>query len=153
MSEFEFKGGRELEAALLQLPHAASKRVARFALTKAAKPIEAMAASLAPDDPATGAPDLHRSMKTASVRNAGRSRSNKFVGSDQVEVHVGPTSEAYPQALLREFGHRDRAGGWVAASPYMRPAWDLEGGLKALDRIKQPLWDAIKRAAARAKKG
>jgi len=145
---FKFEGGIELEKALMDLPQATSKRVGRFALRKAGAPILKLAKSLAPDDPATGAPDLKSSMKMAASRWAGRSRSTKFVDPDQIEMHIGPSSEGYPQAIMQEVGTRHHA-----AQPYMRPAWDREGGVKAMDRIAKPLWEAIERAAAKAKKG
>ena len=133
---------RELEQNLARLEKRATRRsVARRALMAAAEPIEASAREFAPDDPATGAPYDLKSSITSSTRQKSKRRAfRKINDSDQV-VHIGPTREGYPQAMVMEFG-----GKFHRAIGFMRRAWRAEGGEKALDRIAKVMTEEIARA-------
>lgn len=132
------EGLRELERALAELPKRTSKSVARRTLLKAAQPMAEDARSKAPDDPATGGKDLHTSISAGTkLSRGGRRRHRK---QSDVEVFIGPHAR---HAHLQEFGTAHHA-----AQPFMRPAWDA-GKMKALDTIKEELWNEIKKAAKR----
>ena len=140
-------GFAELEKALGEIAkHTTRRAVARRALTNAGEPIRALAQDLAPDDPNTRAPqDLKQSIAISSRQKSGRATKYRKESDQEVVVHIGPTKEGYPQAIMQEFGTRHHP-----AHPYMRPAWDAEGGDKALARIGRELGSEIEKAAARA---
>lgn len=137
-------GLREIEKQMENLSRAASKGAARRAAVQAMQPMADLAKSLAPDDPVTGAPDLHRSIAVSSSSKPGRSIKRLFEGPMQVNVFMGPTREGYPQAMFQEFGTIKHA-----AQPYMRPAWDQDK-MAMLDRLKEALADQVTKAVARA---
>lgn len=114
-------GLKELERALSEMKTATAKGVVRRTMMKALQPMADEASRLAPDDPSTPAPDLHRAIKVGDTLKAGRSMLTKGFGfkDGQVTVWMGPTREGYPQAMMQEFGTRNQP-----AQPYMRPAWD-----------------------------
>ena len=137
-------GLKEIEAQMKNLTRAASKGAARRAAVSAMQPMAKLAASLAPDDPRTGAPDLHRSIEVSSSSKPGRSVAKLFEGPTQVNVFMGPTSGGYPQAIFQEFGTYKEP-----AQPYMRPAWDQDK-MALLDRLKDNLWSEVQKAVGRA---
>lgn len=125
------QGVEETIAALREFPRATGRSTLRRALVKAAQPVAVVARSYAPDDPATGAPDLKSSIDVATQLTR-RQRATK---ANEVEVYVGPTRQAGRYVLnyasLKEFGtFKDRP------HPYMRPAWDRMKGIvqKILER-------------------
>lgn len=157
----KIEGLKELEQALMELPKATGRNVVARALTKAGKPIVDAAKAKAPED--TGAlrqsiqiivrkrmrnPSLvyavigpamgeYRQLKTpvAYVRgwraNAGVKRT----------YQVGGTPGVY--GLFVEFGTID-----TPAHPFMRPAWQANGGV-ALEIIQTELANEIEKARAR----
>lgn len=133
-------GFRELEQAMSQLESRYARRGSgRNALRVAAEPIKERARSFAPDDPATQKPfDLTESIEHSTRQKSGPQRRYRRLPDHVIEVHVGPTKEGYPQAIPQEMGTVHHA-----AHPFMRPAWDLEGGRKALGRISSALSDEI----------
>jgi HK97 gp10 family phage protein len=158
-------GLRELDAALGELPKAAARRVVVRVLTKAAEPMAETARTLAPDDPETGAPDLHTSIAVstklrnpagkqefAAVMRAGGSREEavaalraaRSAGGDEsfAEVFVGPDKEG-SHGVLQEFGTVHHG-----PQPFMRPAFDRHKG-QALEIIKRDLGDEILKTAKR----
>jgi HK97 gp10 family phage protein len=140
-------GFKELDKALEKLTKAAGKGVLRRALKKAAQPVADVASRLAPDDPSTTSEDLHREIFVSpKLSNRDKAQHRKMFRDDKasVEMFIGPSVKAYPQALMQEFG-TSRHG----AQPYMRPAWDA-GKDKVLDDIGGELWSEIDKAAARA---
>jgi HK97 gp10 family phage protein len=164
----ELKGFRELEKALVELPRATSRNVLRRALKGSAEPIAEAAREKAPYDEKreagehlrdsikiesnirnmTGLSDYGRVLRSGgSQREAvGALRSARRGGGSEgtrVTVRIGPTA---PHAHLLEFGTVK-----MAPHPYMRPAWDQEGG-HALETIKQNVTVEIVKAAARIKR-
>lgn len=145
----EFKGGRELEAALRELnSRATEKNVARRALDKAAIPIRDEAQQLAPDDPKTAeGVSLVTAIKIGE-RALGRRNRAFRAGKGVVERYVGidPTVNRHVAfySEIQEFG----LGSWKP-QPYMRPAWETKKG-EALDRLADDLRLEIQKAADRA---
>jgi len=146
---FRVEGLRELDAALSELTKQTTRRgVARRALKEAGEPIRERMEQLAPDDRRTDAPfDLKQSIALSSRQKSGRATKYRKESPTEVTVFIGPTKEGYPQAIMQEFGTVHHA-----AQPYMRPAWDAEGGGRALERIKKTLRAAIDKAVARQRR-
>jgi len=69
---------------------------------------------------------------------------NRKMGKAEVEVHVGT---ADPAGIQQEFGNVNQS-----ASPALRPAWDSEGGERAMNRIGEFMWPEIDRAVGRQAK-
>lgn len=116
-------GVEETLAALREFPRATGRATLRRALVKAASPVAVVARSYAPDDPATPAPDLKRSIDVATQLTP-RHRGSR---QNEVEVYVGPTRQAgravLNYAAIQEFGSYKQT-----AHPFMRPAWDRMKG-------------------------
>lgn len=140
-------GFRELERALSDIAkHTTRRAVGRRALRAAADPIRDRAEQLAPDDARTAAPlDLKSSIVISARQKSGRATQYRAESKGEVVLHIGPTRDGYPQAIMQEFGTRHHP-----AKPYMRPAWDGEGGEKAIGRIGKALGEEVDKAAARA---
>lgn len=159
-TKFRFSGGKELEKALAQLAKPATRMAsARRALKKAAQPIADKAESLAPAR--TGGPEktfkkgdgsrgtrqrgaLKMHVNVSERLSKRQARLNRKMGKSEVEVHVGTRDRI---GRLVEFGTTD-----APAQPYFRPAWDAEGGQKAVDRIAAEMWIDIDKTAARQAK-
>lgn len=169
-------GLKELEAAFGEISAAAMKGVLKRAVAKAAKPIAQAMSDFAPIDDGT----LSESMKIegdvqggmagkrayADVMGAGGTReqaqaalraANKANPRQyQVSVDIGPGKEA-GHAHLVEFGTGPRyhkSGKFVGImppDPFVRPAWDTEGGTVAQGRIREELAKELDKAIARAK--
>ena len=139
-------GFKELDSALKEMKTATARGTVRRAMLKAFQPMADEASRLAPDDPRTPAPDLHRTIKVGDTLKAGRSVMTKGFGfkDGQVTVWMGPTREGYPQAMMQEFGTVNQP-----AQPYMRPAWD-EGRDQLLEDLKTGLETEITKTAERA---
>jgi HK97 gp10 family phage protein len=162
-------GLREVDANLGQLSKATARNVLKRVLTKAGQPMAEAGAALAPDDPNTGAPDLHRSIlvspklknevgkeEFAAVMKAGGSKADAVAAMRDArraaggegsfaEVYVGPDAEIF-YAHLVEFGTAHSS-----PQPFMRPAFEQTKG-KALDIIKSELGGEIDKAVARMKR-
>lgn len=141
-------GTKDLQAAFEGLKGTAAKNVSRRVLKKALTPMAKTAISKAPDDPETGPPDLHRSIIVSSKisKRLKRTASSQFY----VDMHMGPTGDGYPQAMIQEFG-----GPTNTPQPYMRPAWDqhrgsLVGDISELMRVE--IGKTIQRARRKALK-
>ncbi len=162
-------GLRALDANLGQLKKATARAVLRRVLMKAGEPIRQRMADLAPDDPSTGAPDLHRSMAVSAklkntvgqaafaeamrggsshadavtaMRNAQRAAAGE---GSFAEVYVGPTADQF-HAHLQEFGTRGHG-----PRPFARPAFEEKKG-EALGVIRSELSGEINKAVARMKR-
>lgn len=152
------EGSRELQRALGELNTLFRRRKAvRDALLEAAGPIRDAAEAAAPvrtggkekrfklpGDPkgkqsgvrGRGALKRHVSMGARlSRRQSWLNRADKM----PVEVYVGTRDRI---GRLQEFGTRK-----APAQPFLRPAWDAEGGQAALDRFGAGLWRQIERQA------
>jgi HK97 gp10 family phage protein len=149
MATVKVEGLAALEKELERLSKSAGKGVLRRSLKKAAQPMAALASSLAPDDPNTTVEDLHREISVSpklSKKDAGQHR--KMFKNDKaaVEMFVGPSTKAYPQALMQEFGTVNQP-----PQPYMRPAFDQEAQ-PTLDRLGQIIFDELEKSLARAER-
>lgn len=122
----EVLGLRETLEALRDFPKAAGRATLRRALVKAAEPVAIAARSYAPDDPATGAPDLKSSIAVATQQTARARRSQPK--ESEVEVFVGPTRQA-GRAVLNYASFQEFGTYKAAAHPYLRPAWERTKGL------------------------
>jgi Bacteriophage HK97-gp10, putative tail-component len=135
----DFLGGKQVEAALMQLGTAATaKNVSRRALKKAADPI--LKAYQAGTTVKTSA--LVDSEVVGTKLSKRQASMNRRLGKAEVEVHVGT---ADPAGIQEEFGNRRQA-----ANPALRPAWEAHGGQVALDNIGKEHRTEIEKAAARA---
>ncbi|HXH52536.1 MAG TPA: HK97-gp10 family putative phage morphogenesis protein [Sphingomicrobium sp.] len=140
------EGLAECERVLFELSRATAKGTVRRVLKKAAEPMRALAASLAPDDPATPPLDLHTSIAISHRQKGGRQRSFTREARDEVAIYIGPTRKGYPQAIMMEFGtFKDRA------QPYMRPAWEREQG-PSLVRIANLLGEELHKTVMRIRR-
>ena len=140
-SSFTFTGGKELERALAEFAKPMAKAVARRALKKAADPI--LSAYQAGTTVKSGA--LQRNEVVGTRLNKRQARMNKKLASKSaVEVHIGT---ADPGGIQEEFGNRNQS-----PHPALRPAWDADGGQKAVDRIVSVLGPEIAKTAARVAK-
>lgn len=119
------QGVEETLAALREFPRATGRATLRRALVKAANPVAVAARSYAPDDPATGAPDLKRSIAVATQLTKSQRGSPKL---NEVEVYVGPTKQ--PGRSVLSYATPVEFGTYQARPyPFMRPAWDRTKGL------------------------
>lgn len=161
----EFKGGKELEAALRELGNrVTAKNVGRRALIQAAEPIRDVARALAPDDPATGAGKyLRESIKVAPGKRSSGDRIWALVGIDaEVDPAVDKPrkngSGTYRDAgvagvaAIMEFG---APASGIPAQPFMRPAWESQKAAtpqRVADGVRAEVDKAAARAARKAKR-
>lgn len=166
---FSIEGLSEIDASLREMTKATARNVGRRALRAAGKVIAETASQLAPDDPATGDPDLHRSIVVSSrlkdrrgerefhlqMRADGNRQAavDALIGARRTQstegilmMFVGPTGRPLKYAHLQEFGTVNHA-----AQPYMTPAWEREKE-NALRLVSVNLKAEIAKAAARAKR-
>lgn len=160
-----FAGGRELDKALAAIGKSAGRAVLHRVLKRAGQPIADLAATLAPDDPATGAPDLRTSMLVstklknpignaefaavmsgggtkAAARRAMRDARREATGGSFAVMHVGPAAGIF-YAHLQEFGTAHHG-----PQPFMRPAFDAASP-ESLKIIERDLGDEIMKTAKR----
>lgn len=164
----EFKGGRELQAALMELATTATaKNVVKRALDKAATPIMDEAKRLAPDDPMTGSNNFLRASIKIGERKLEKTNRSFRKNKGVVERYVGIDGSVKPPTISKtrrsKSGRALSSGGSVAAysiftefgkssmkaQPYMRPAWESQKTV-ALDRLSDDLKVEIAKAAERA---
>jgi hypothetical protein len=141
---WKFEGGREVEAVLVQLPRAVSKRTARQSQIEALEPIADTMRAKAPR--LTGG--TAKSVNVGTALSRSQKRFAGFAGgsrdADTQVVYAGP--DARPQALLSEIGSVNNA-----PVPYVRPAWDgAAGGL--LERFAGIFGPRVMAAFERASK-
>jgi HK97 gp10 family phage protein len=143
----KLSGFKELNKTLNELSRAAHSGVLRRAGTKAMQPMADLATRLAPNDPATVAPDdLATSITLSSRAKAGRGGLEASERGTRANIHMGPAASLpqYPRAIVMEFGSfKD------VAQPYMRPAFEQDGSA-VLDRLKPLLKAEIDKAVANA---
>ena len=153
---FEFKGGKDIEAALRNLADPkVIRRIGLFALRKAAEPMRDKAKQLAPKDVG----DLEESGKIAAAkrrRGGDGDEAKVLIGIDQlvqppVEIARKDGSGKYRDpgvagvSVIKEFGAPESG---QPAEPFMRPAFDAEKG-PTPGRVAQEIWPPIQRAAKR----
>jgi HK97 gp10 family phage protein len=143
----EFKGGKQLEAVLLQLPEAIRGEILQQALVAGADPVRTAAAD------------------NARTRRWPRRRPESVALADSIKITLGAQDATHAEvdvgtkkrtAHLVEFGHAKVVGrgndrvtiGQVPAYPFLRPALD-EHKEEALDRIGEALGKEIETAFRR----
>lgn len=141
------EGLRELDAALGELSKGVGRGVLRRVGIKALEPMAETARQLAPDDPATGAPDLKTSIFVGTkltprqARLARRAVKSGEAEKSFVEVYMGT---ADPAGMQQEFGNIIHG-----PQPFMRPAYE-QHKLGAVGIVKNELGGEIETAAKRA---
>lgn len=145
----KFSGGKELEAALMQLDMSTAQKrgIARRALDRAAEPIQAE--WVRGVDVVKG--DLKRSIKIGSrAQTKGTRKFNRSAGQDIVERFIGideseaPAERLAVYATIEEFGDKNQP-----ANPAGRNAWEAKK-MEAFNRLAGDLKAEIDKAAARA---
>lgn len=121
------------------IPQAAREAI-KPALIKGGNEIAAIQRSLAPDDPATSAPDLKSSIAVTGPGETtppySQPGGSKTIPANMVAITVGNTDVRYPHLL--EYGTTK-----MNAQPFFWPGFRL-GRKKALARIKRSIGKAIK---------
>ena len=150
MGRVLFTGGKELQRALLQLSQKEAKKIARRAVRVAAKPIFDAAKARVP-------------VREGRLKRALQLRVDMLRGSNVMSALINikfkgdyrPTTSARAKysyqvgsdpkiyGSFTEFGTID-----TAPQPFLRPAWDAEGGVTALNRLGKELGEGLERAAA-----
>ncbi len=165
MNRTVFTGGKELERALLELSTKSAQKVGRFALRRAANEILKAAKAGVPVhegrlkralrvrvDRVRGVTDLLSALVYVSGSSSDfrprktdrQSRVKGKLGPARYSYQIGTRPDIYGRFI--EYG-RHKQG--VRAQPFMRPAWDSQGGAVALARIGDELWNGLSREAAR----
>lgn len=172
-TSLRFDGGRELESALLELGTKSAQRVGRFAVRSAARPIADKAKAIVRKKEKRLARAIkirvdrlrmnksefsalvYISDKGFDYRPRRTERKSKIHGKlvkRRYDYQVGSLPSVYGGFLER--GRNGRWGGPVVpAYPFMRPAWDSEGGGTALRRIAEQVRIGMEREAARLSRG
>jgi hypothetical protein len=139
-----FEGGKDLDAALGELPKASAKGVLRRVGIKALQPMAETWRDLAPDDPATGGNDLKNSIVVGTKLNKRQAAlARKDQNKSLVTVYVGTND---PAGIQQEYGNVNHG-----PQPSGRPAFQQEG-LGAIEIVAKELGDEIKRTVERRAK-
>lgn len=168
-THLQFTGGKELDRALLELSTKSALRVGRFAVRTAAKPIADKAKAIVRKKEGRLAKGIK--IRVDRLRNQKSALSALIYISDKgfdyrprstqrksrIKGRLVPRRYDYQQGSLPsvygrfiEYG-RHKQG--VPAYPFMRPAWDSEGGATALQRIAEQLRIGLEREASRLASG
>lgn len=146
--DVQIEGLQETLANLRELPQRIGRATLRKSLVKAAQPVAVVARSLAPDDPATPAPDLKASIAVTTTLTRGQRRRRPKL--NEVEVYIGPTRQA-GRAVLNYASFQEFGTVHHPAHPYLRPAWDRMQPI-VLKIFAADLGPQIEAAAARLSK-
>lgn len=168
-----FSGGKELERALLELSTKSTQKVGRAALRATARPIAKKAKAIVRKRSGDVAKGI--TVRVDRMRNnhalfsaliyvsngSGKNkkgfrprktdRKSKVKGvllPPQYDYQIGSKPSVYANFL--EYG-RHKQG--IRAYPFMRPAWDSDGGRVAQGRLGDELWAGLSKEAARLAKG
>lgn len=158
---FKVTGAKEIQRALYDLSTREAQKVGRAALRKAARAILVAARERVPVDEGRlkkalmlkvdrgrnrswlFANVLVKKLRTYRARKTDRQSTVKGkLGPARYDYQIGTTPEVY--GAFVEFGTRDQP-----PRPYMRPAWDSQGGQTALDLIGREIGEGIERAAGK----
>jgi HK97 gp10 family phage protein len=133
----EFKGGKQLEKALLALPQALRGEILQETLVAGADPVRADAANRA---------RMHRGPRRRPETIALAESIRIFLGAKDDTHAIVDVGTNKPTAHLVEFGHREVVGdqviGQVPAYPFLRPAFD-ENKEEMLQRIGEVMGKEI----------
>jgi hypothetical protein len=145
MTTIRLEGFAELERTLQQLGREVTQKASlRRAARVAMQPMAEIARALAPDDPATGAPDLASSIAVSTKLSPRQQRQHRRMFRNDraaVEMFMGPGPD--PAAWNQEFGNVNHG-----PQAFMRPAWDQDH-LAMLDRLGVAIREDIDRTLAR----
>lgn len=152
------KGSKEFMAAMDELvTHATQKNVIKRSLVKALQPVGDLAEGLAPARARGG--KVIRFDGGRRVRKEGTAKAlvqvgtkltrrqageNRKLGKSEVEAYVGTRDRV---SRLVEFGTAN-----AAPEPFLRPAWSVLGGQRALDRLSDEMTINVEKAVARARR-
>lgn len=139
MIKMDFKGGREIEAALMQLKTAGAKSVARRVLKRHGQTFADAANAAAPE----GDGNLSSSYEVGTQLTRRQRRAAGRKDAETVAVHVG-TSD--PAGVQQEFGNSRHA-----AQPHARPAW-MQTRDEMLEGITDDMLVEVEKSVARARK-
>lgn len=164
MARVKVTGALDIERALLALSRTEARKIGRAAIRKAARQIELAAEANVPVRTGTLKKAVQvkvdqgrdKSFLFANIRiKKGPPRPRKTNRKSRIKgklaearygYQIGTQPEVY--GAFVEFG---APGNGVAPQPFMRPAWDSDGGNVALGRIGKELGDGIEKAAAAGK--
>lgn len=143
---FKIEGLSQMDAALGELTKGTARNTLRRVGVKALQVFADRASELAPDDPASGPPDLHRSIKVGTKLTPRQQRMAKKSDSKSfAEVYAGADKDVNQYAHLVEFGDGNQS-----PQPFMRPAWD-ETKDQVLKNVVSSLKPEIDKSVARAR--
>lgn len=161
--QLSFEGGKELERALLALSTKEAQKVGRAALRSAARPIANKAKAIVRkksgavargitirvdrmrNNKAQLSALIYVSKKKTGYRPRRTNRKSRINGrlvAARYDYQIGSRPDVYARFL--EYG-RWKQG--VRAFPFLRPAWESDGGRVALGRIGKELGTGLERAA------
>lgn len=152
VSGVTFHGGRQLERALLELSQKEAKKVGRRAVRVAAKPIL--------DDAKANVPVDKGRLKRALQLRVDTLRGNRSVMSALINIKFRGDYRPTKTARARysyQIGSEPKVYGYMVEfglgphapvpQPFLRPAWDAQGGQTALNRLGKELGEGLERAA------
>lgn len=138
---FRIQGLEETVANLNELSRATQKNAVRRTLLRAGEPTADVASRLAPIDRGVLAFSI-----VVSTQLTRRHKAEQRNRASEVEVYIGPTGGL---GALFYASHKEFGTVLMAASPYMRPAWESTKG-QVLSIIVSGLREEVAKAAARA---
>lgn len=157
-------GAKETERRLLALPVAVAKRIGRRALRAGAKPIYDFARAKVPVR--EGRVKRSIRLRVDQLRQAGATapvlsamiyvsgklgyRPRKTRRQSRVKGKLGPARYSYQIGTLASViaFFLERGTVDTPPEPFLRPAWDAQGGQAAIERIGKELGEGIEREAA-----
>ena len=142
---WKIRGAKELEQALLTLPDRLALNVFSGMTLAGAGRIRDAARTFAP----RGMPPLPKGNEPGDLKRdivSARGRGTR----DEIVSIVGLKGRSRRIAHLIEFGHDQKHGGRVRATPFMRPALDVagDGAVQVMVRYGQTRFDAEVRKLA-----
>jgi hypothetical protein len=163
----QFSGGREVNAALLELSTKSAQSVGRFALRQSAREMQVIARETVRKKSGLLAKnvivkvdrgrDRSKLFASVQVKRIAQYRPRKSARQSTVKGKKGPPRYAYqigtsPEVYgaFVEFGAPAHG---LPPYPWMRLAWQRAGGQIALDRIGRALGEGLEREAERIAKG
>lgn len=132
--DFNVTGHEQIASRLQELSQKVRRQVLLRALERGGLPILKAMEQNAPFDPESGGPHLKHSMVMVPLR----AQDGVRMGDHEAAIGIGPMKG------IRHKGFQEFGTGLNAPQPYIRPAWDAEGGTKAQRLVGDELWTAIR---------
>ena len=164
----KFTGGKELERALLELGEKEAAKVGRAAVRATAKPLLDAARGNVPVREGR----LKRSLQlkvdrmfeggqrksgfTAIIKVSGRLgyRARRSDRQSRVRGKLGPARYNYQiGSSPNVYGAFVEFGIHGPPQPFMRPAWEAEGGQVAINRMGKEIWTGLDKFVSQVRKG